>query len=58
MSVQEVDIHYFLSNPELQEKLEQVPYYGNIMVKKLLAIERNVFKSKHWKKTTAPPQYW
>ena len=50
MSVQEVDIHYFLANPELQQKLETVPYYGGVMVKKLLEIEKKVFKSKHWQK--------
>lgn len=54
MSVQEVDVHYFLANPELQEKLQKVAYYGNIMVKKLLSIEKNVFKSKHWRKVEAP----
>jgi len=50
MSAQEVVIHYFLANPELQRKLSQIPYYGGVMVKKLLEMELRCFKSKHWKR--------
>lgn len=51
MSTQEVDIHYFLANPELQTPLVRVPYYGIEMMKKLHEIEALVFKSRNWDKS-------
>ena len=51
LSEQEVDMHYFLSNPELQRPLTTIPYYGKLIVQKLYEVEEVAFKSRHWNKS-------